>query len=97
MTVTHTVGVLLDLDQVALFFKVGDHSLTGCITIKTDVLLRCWSLNTSFGVENDRHLKTVTTSHLKVVRVMGRGDFYRASPELTVHIIIGDDCERSIA
>ena len=82
--------MLLDLDEIALRFKVLDDAAARFIAVKA-FIFAAEAVDGGVVVHHADLLQTVTLADEKVVRVMRRGDFHAAGPEFLVDILVRDD------
>ena len=68
---------------------------------KTAVLFRAVLVQSSIRIQKIYNFKIISLRNLPVVRVMGRSNFYHASPEFLVDIAVGNNrnnavCQRKL-
>src|SRR5699024_1266832 len=84
----HVVGVVLDLDQVALLSELLDHGLAARQrghALKAPGVF----VHGAVVVGHADDLQVVALAHLKVVGVVRGGHLHRAGAEFHVHIAVG--------
>ena len=95
LAVTHSMGMLFNLNQIAVCLQVSNNSLAAFLTSHALVLAGFLRHNAVHADNNDAR-QVVADTHLIVVRIMGRSNFYSAGTKLGINIAICDDRNNSI-
>ena len=83
------MGVILDLDEVALGLEVGDDGLAGLVAVHAVVLAAVYYLRVV--VEDEDVVKVVPLGDLEVVRVVAGRHLDAAGAEVHLDVVVGDD------
>ena len=90
LAVTYSMGMLFNLNQIAVSLQVSNDSLAAFLTGHAFVFACFFSHNAVHADNNDAR-QVVANTHLIVVRIMGRSNFYSAGTKLGINIAVGDD------
>ena len=95
LAVTDSMGMLFNLNQIAVSLQVGNDSLAAFLTGHAFVFAGFFSHNAVQADNNDAR-QVVADTHLIVVRIMGRSNFYSAGTKFGINIAISDDRNNSV-
>ena len=95
LAVTNSMGMLFNLNQITVSLQVGNDSLTAFLTSHAFVFACFFSHNAVHADNNDAR-QVVANTHLIVVRIMGRSNFYSAGTKLGINIAVGDNRNNSV-
>ncbi len=94
--VAYLVHVVLDLHQKALLLQLLHHQLARHGTVQARELGAGQLVHGAVVVHDVGHLQIVAQAHFVVVGVVGGGDLHRASPEVLLHVFIGDEGDEAV-
>ena len=83
------VGVVLDLDEVALGLKVRDYGLAGLVAVHAVILAAVYYLRVV--VEDEDVVEVVPLGDLEVVRVVAGRHLDAAGAEVHLDVVVSDD------
>ena len=89
------MGMLFNLNQIAVSLQVSNNSLTAFLTSHT-LVLACFLSHNAIHADNNDARQIVADTHLIVVRIMRRSNFYSAGTEFGINITISDDRNNSV-
>ena len=84
---TYIMRMRNHLHQQSQIFQILHHRLTCFIAIHS-VVFAAWTVNGRIVMHDAQLRQVVASSHLKVVRVMSRGNLHAAGTEFLIHILI---------
>ncbi|MPM74158.1 hypothetical protein SDC9_121143 [bioreactor metagenome] len=87
---TDVVGELFDFEEITLRFKVCHNGFAGLVAVHADVfagILR----HVAVLVNDLNEFKAVAHAHLKVIGIVGRGDFDAAGAKLPLDIVVSEN------
>ena len=87
----HFEFVVIHFVEQAQGIKVGDYLFAGIKAIHALVGVRCIAVELGIVVEQVDHGQVVALTHLVIIEIVGRRDFYTASAELPVDVIVADN------
>ena len=77
--------------QKGLPFQIRNDLFAGLKTVQTLIFRRCQITDLSVEGENIQGNEVVPLSHLIVIEIMCRSDFYATAAKLGINIAVGND------
>ena len=95
LAVAYSMGMLFNLNQIAVSLQVGNNRLTAFLTGHAFVFA-CFFSHNAVQADNNDARQVVADTHLIVVRIMGRSNFYSTGTKLGINIAVGDNRNNSV-
>ncbi|OPX89243.1 MAG: hypothetical protein A4E52_01055 [Pelotomaculum sp. PtaB.Bin013] len=91
VTVAYTMGQVFSFQKVTARLQVAHNFFAAVIAVQPLVTRARFRAHLALFINYYDLLQTMPVPHLKVVGIVGRGDFNRPCAEGRVHILVGDE------